>query len=498
MTFGPRLPTLRAMTARLAGVVAALALGASAAEFHITPAGMPDGDGSAARPWDLATALAHPAAVQPGDTLWLHGGVYRGSFESRLTGAPGRPIELRQVPGERATLVIEPHPRIGAGLFLRGSHLRCRDFEVRCDLPARQTATAGSWPQDLQRGSVECRGSHLELIHLVIHDLGTGVGFWSEGEGGRIEGCLIYNNGWIGPDRAHGHGIYGQNEKGRKHIVDCLIFGQYGAGIHLYGSEKASLRVFRLSGVAAFDNGRPNRSRDILIGGGSPVDDVEIACCATRGSGLQLGYGDIPDNGRVVARDLYLHGGLRLAYPGDFQISDATLIAPDSLLSLQWGQVRPTAGPRLEGCRFFKTPSPYPPVVVSEPTGTRSGGPELLRQAGLDPAESFQSGPPAENRILLHPSRHQPGRAHLIIYNWEGLDAVPVDPGSLLTVGQGFRIVDARDFFGPPVVAGVYRGGAVPVPMTARTIPAPIGSDPATETTDPAFGAFVVLPGDAP
>src|SRR5262245_23789790 len=46
----------------------------AAAEFFAAPGGTPGGDGSKARPWDLVSALAGPAALKPGDTLWLRGG----------------------------------------------------------------------------------------------------------------------------------------------------------------------------------------------------------------------------------------------------------------------------------------------------------------------------------------------------------------------------------------------------------------------------------------
>ena len=75
-----------------------------AAEFFVSPGGSPFGDGSLAAPWDLPTALAHPSTVHPGDTIWLRGGTYTGTFHSTLTGASGQPIIVRQFPGERATL----------------------------------------------------------------------------------------------------------------------------------------------------------------------------------------------------------------------------------------------------------------------------------------------------------------------------------------------------------------------------------------------------------
>src|SRR5690348_11088246 len=83
------------------------ATAAAARDFHASPNGRPNGDGSQTAPCDLATALA-TNDVGAGDTLWLHGGTYRGGFESRLTGKPGSPVTIRQAPGERATIDCRP------------------------------------------------------------------------------------------------------------------------------------------------------------------------------------------------------------------------------------------------------------------------------------------------------------------------------------------------------------------------------------------------------
>ena len=85
----------------------ALCVNARAADFYASPTGTSStaaGTGTFANPWNLGTALAHPAAVHPGDTIWLRGGTYRGTFASYLTGTSGAPIKVRQYPSERATL----------------------------------------------------------------------------------------------------------------------------------------------------------------------------------------------------------------------------------------------------------------------------------------------------------------------------------------------------------------------------------------------------------
>ena len=54
-----------------------------AADWHVTPKGSPQGKGSVEEPWDLAKALVATEVVKPGDTVWIHAGMYRGGFVSR-------------------------------------------------------------------------------------------------------------------------------------------------------------------------------------------------------------------------------------------------------------------------------------------------------------------------------------------------------------------------------------------------------------------------------
>ena len=83
------------------------------AEFHVSPNGKQKGTGIKEDPLDIVTALSGRKSVQPGDTVWLRGGIYTlpadpksGKFtiEFRLEGTPEKPIIVRQMPGERATI----------------------------------------------------------------------------------------------------------------------------------------------------------------------------------------------------------------------------------------------------------------------------------------------------------------------------------------------------------------------------------------------------------
>ena len=108
-----------------------------------------DGDGSRLRPWRLETMFQRAAAVRPGDTVWVHGGTYRGQFVSRLTGTASKPVILRSYPGERA--ILDGGNLFGAILTVQGS------FAIqRLGMQIRQSG-ASRWLAGFQR-MVACGG----------------------------------------------------------------------------------------------------------------------------------------------------------------------------------------------------------------------------------------------------------------------------------------------------------------------------------------------------
>ena len=85
-------------------MVTVLAKPVFGAEWFVAPSGAASGSGTRESPWDLRTALSHPAAVKPGDTVWLRGGTYRGAFLSELSGTAEKPIVVRNYNDESVTL----------------------------------------------------------------------------------------------------------------------------------------------------------------------------------------------------------------------------------------------------------------------------------------------------------------------------------------------------------------------------------------------------------
>lgn len=98
------------MNNRLSAVIAAALLalttasGARAATYYVAPGGDDTEPGTQARPWGTLTKAL--GALQPGDTLWIRGGVYVERIKNIAIqpGTARAPIKVRAYPGERAVL----------------------------------------------------------------------------------------------------------------------------------------------------------------------------------------------------------------------------------------------------------------------------------------------------------------------------------------------------------------------------------------------------------
>ena len=431
--------------------------GASAAEWHVTPEGTAAGDGSEAAPWDLATAWGHPEAVQPGDTIWLHGGTYPivGALTGVLAGTPDAPIVARALPAERVTL--DTGDSADNRIFIEGAHAWYWGFEVMSSAEDR-------WADDgstADRGySIDAGGGGnpgIKLINLVVHDTQGAIGFWSGlVDGSEVYGCLIYFNGFDFEDRGHGHAIYTQNVEGPKYVRDNIMFGQYSHGIHAY-TEGGEIDDFVMEGNIAFENGVVStvsgRTRNLLVGGGpvaqSPVLRANYGWfdrAVGDGTSCDIGYGS--GTADAIAEDNVCAGG-----GTSFRV-DGT---PTSI-----------AGNTFVGAVDGLDTTTWPDNDVHDGTTPRGA------------------------MAFVRPNAYEPDRAHVVVFNWELVDAVDVDLSPLLAVGDGFELRDAQNYYGDPVLVGTYEG-PVAIPMAPGPAAAVIGT-PATPYvhTSAEFGAFVL------
>lgn len=369
-------------------------------------------------PLDLTSLLTSPQ-VKPGDTIMLRGGTYRLpdrsdnnlGFLIKLKGEKARPITIQAAPGQRA--IIDGGLTDKDGLC---AHVRIRDLEILVSENLERAGTSTqktSWPTDLKRpaGGVNLfTADDVKVINNVIHHNSVGVSMWGPVSGNsEVYGNLIYENGWIGPDRHHGHGIYMQNSSvDWKYVVENVIFNNFDLNVQIYGSPRATIAQIAVARNVVYSGDNTEDGR-LLIGGYAPFRRVKALDNVLYRAALQVGYDHKGGDDAVVKGNTVWKSDV---YIESINNNITKLSAANNLA---WPANRAAA---IDGS----------PVAVTKP------------------------------RITLRPNAYDKNRALLSILNFGGAATVDVDFAGFLRVGDSFELRAPHDFYGAARFVGTYDG----------------------------------------
>lgn len=426
----------------------------------------PGGDGSFDRPWTLQEALNHPAALQPGDTVWLRGGTYsathlvdaslgRISFLCNTHGSPGAPIVFRNFGRERA--VIDGADNQVALFVQNCSHTWFWGLEVMSSAPIRSPS----------RAYVYVTAPDVKFINMILHDMGDGIDLWTAARDAELYGSIIYHNGWDEPNGGHGHGIYTQNNlAGTKRIHDNIFFSQYGFNVRAWSTNQY-VDNLDLQGNIAFNGGSlsefASRKFNLFVVSNNPKAPTrnlvarENYTFAGRSTTTPPCNTFGPNYGAINMRleDNYLLGQFRVTGP-----YTSTTIAGNKILG-------GTALPFITGTGY---------AIADFPDNTYS---QAVPTHGAD--------------YFVRPNKYEAGRAHLAIYNWAGADTVTVNlAGVGLSPGDRYELINVMDYFEDRITGIFPASGNIAVPMTGHSFAQAIGSAKPPASQFPEFGAFVV------
>jgi hypothetical protein len=483
--------------------------GASGAQFYVSPSGTPTAQGTKNDPWDLQTALSQPQGVQAGDTIWLRGGTYNGNYISHLTGIPSAPIFVRQFPGERAVIdgstpLFEKYPK---ALIVHGASTWYWGFEITNSDPQRVSPDLAT---DRGRGSaIESDAPNAKFINLILHDTGQGLALWIPGTDAEANGNIIYNNGWEAPDRGHGHGIYTQNQDGTKLIADNIVWGNFGGyGIHAFGTDQTFLRGYDFEGNVVFS--------DLwLVGGDTAIARITAANNFLYGTGFMFGYNHDLINQDITVKNNYVFASnpITSLFCSSVSLTGNTFVgqpgpsAPDGTnISLYVTQGADASNYTIDSNKWYRgllgSDQLFAIFNRGGPTQTYNFA-QWQQQLGFDRNGAYFSDSdlnkpdhPSGPVVFVRPNKYEPGRANIIVYNWDLAKKVRVDLSSTgLKVGDHFEIRDAENYLADPIVTGQYDGSTVRIPMKHLVAASPIGNATLISPhTAPQFGVFVVVP----
>ena len=476
--------------------------------WYVSPNGNPMADGTAASPLDLATALSPGSVstqIKPGDRIWLRGGRYTGTFVSSLKGTSDAPIIVRAVPGERviidkaaANVLKQP------ALKVKGPWVWFWGIEVMNSSPDRRRHSPYSGQDEPWRGSgVDVYAPNVKLINMIFHDNGHGI--WDKQDMTEVHGSLFFYNG----NNKREHALYIGNSTGTKYITDNIVFAQGGYGILGHSdSSSSSQKGLHLEGNITFNNGMltadDQRTGNIQVGGVKGVSAERVVItnnyvyndpgnADNKNNGIRLGYEDML-NRDVKLLDNYVvsKSPVRLWWWENVDFKGNTIYSNDEVLELKIPRGINSKGYRWDFNTYFSDSNVR--LMFANDSGAVSFS-QWRGTTGFDAHSQLMADRPSGINVFVRPNRYEPGRAHIVIYNWDLRDSVAVDLNSILVRGTQFEIRDAQNYFGEPVLSGVYHGGALQLPTRLFKVTAPVGNvERMPVHTAPRLLVFVVEP----
>jgi hypothetical protein len=466
------------------------------AGWHVAPGGSGNGSGSIGQPWSLAFAFSGAnGRIQPGDTVWLHGGTYRGAFVETVAGSAGKPILFRQYPGERAIIDVAFSTSTttrGDAFVVKGAWTTWWGFEMTNSDPNRGTNTRANM--------IVNDAPNTKYINLIVHDGGIGWYTYAQFSPVELSGNIFYNNGWQGPVQGGGHALYLKNDAGPLLVRHNIMFNQYGYGIQVYSEPgDGALVNITLDGNVSFNNGsistqyNTSGNANLLMGGMQPITRGRVLNNLTYFSpgvgvyNMVMGFENYA-NVDVAMQNNYVVGGASALTVGFWQTLAANgneIFGSDRVM-----QLKDTV---LNGFQWIGNSFHRDPVATAwQYNGVDYPFVSWRQNTGLGQTDEVFTTTPA-TRVFVQPNDYEPGRATVVVYNWGGQSSVNVNLSAVLSTGASYEIRNVQDLFGSPVAAGTFGGSNVTIPLGGVTPPAPVGGAAhQPPRTGPDFDVFIV------
>jgi hypothetical protein len=390
---------------------------------------------------------------------------------------------VRQYPGERVTLDAAGNAWNVPALTVYGAWTWFRDFEITHSGPR---VFGNARPH-----GVEVYGPNTKLINLVIHDNGQGIGLWTAAPDSEAYGNVLYNNGWEGTDRGHGHNLYTQNQTGYKYINNNIMLLPFGYSLHVY-STTVPIDNYQI-GKNIFLSGQ------VLVGGQIDAHNITYDGNYHYMAHPTFGFG-ATNNANLTFTNNFIAAYPALRWWSNAKVNNNTFFpvnqtGQDLALSITLRPGGTTGDYVVDKNTYYQGItragwdfSMYDPSVHNYTYTMWSN------QTPWDRTSNYITTQPTGTKIVLQPNQYDPDKANLAIYNWNKASSVNVDLSSLgFNVGDVVDIRNAQNYFAESMTV-TYDGSPVTIPMTGWTVAVPVGlTSPLFPVTFPDFGAFAIV-----
>lgn len=370
-----------------------------------------------------------------------------------------------------------------------GSFVIFRDFEVTSDLSNNRNTGRTHY---LGSGLNMVGGVGNKAVNLVIHNVGhPGIGFWNQGAGGEVNGCLIWGNGDYYDDGSwaatRGSAIYSQNAGGMATIKNIISFRNFTTGGKVFG-ETGPVRdfqfisniVFQCSPTLEGASGSTATSNlwfngNVLLGPPrlSYVSKFNSFQYFINNTVVNAGFTSTEHRDSIYTNNVILlpknptgTSGEDIMYlSSDFASNDLRIVWDYNAYYLGNREFPNSWGFRtLDG------------AAVNARGGGRlkfsnDSGKAWRDWSGFDVHSTYQENWPTNDlKVFIQPSDYDPHRWHIAVVNTSTQTNATIALSGLgFAYGERYHLVDAQNW--PVVVASeTYTKGTIGLPLTLTSV----------------------------
>ncbi len=409
--------------------------------------GSRDGNGTLEHPYDLKTIFGsgggiNPKKIQPGDTIAIRGGTINDSYWVQLYGTENAPIVV--MPYQQEKVIFDTNfPRkvkneLTCAIKLSGDYIIFRDFTFTSTIQHRVSeGTTGKSMGINTRSGMYLYATNSKVINCVFHNLtSNGILWLAQSNNTLLYGCLFMMNGWDGSDRGHGHAIYIRNNNVSKPkvIANNVFHNSMGHQINGYGE----IEGFIVKNNVAFEGGNLSKhgaERNIFFGGSGRSKTID---------------------GLVITDNITYHRGEGRGFEvGYIEENKKSVVIKNNIIL---------------------------------------GGRLLVVKEGFENLEVADNQLKMTDLVKVQPNQYDHKKATITVLNPEEKPTINVDLSAVLPKNTRFKLIDYQNYYGKPVLEGIYKGGTITLPLHLKEILEPIGDVNVKPThTGPEFNSFMLL-----
>jgi hypothetical protein len=366
-----------------------------------------------------------------------------------------------------------------------GSYVIFRDFEITSThLTNRVVSTSQSGNADRAGLNLSPTGAGNKAVNLIIHNVGhPAIGFWNQGNGGEINGCIVWGCGmYDGPTNGthviRGAGVYAQNHTGDVWLKNNIYVRQLTEAMQGYGTTAHVNGFHFVNNITAMSANRIGIA--VWADTGKMTNNAVVSNWFGFDS-VRFGYESQSNRLAEASRNMVVLPGVpfNLTHQLSARATNNTIFydssydfggngvahyraaeAPVEVLDVLW-----------DGNQYYMTGAMSQPFTYT--TSATNGAftwSEWREISGFDSASTFQFGWPMVTRVEAIPLDYNSNRWHVAVVNTAATNATALDLGTLgFQAGQAWTLRDAQNYF-TVVASNVYTGGAITLPLDLTAV----------------------------